>query len=122
MPSPLFSRRYAPFLITGFSSGLPLLILVHQLPAWLTDAGVSLKMLAGFALLRIPYSFKYLWAPLLDNSDPLGLGRRRSWMVLSQCILILSLPWMAHISPDWSLIIPTPWGDFPIAGLMMGGI
>ena len=123
MQPSLLSRRLLPFLLTGFSSGLPLLVLVHQLPAWLTDQGVSLKLLAGFALLRLPYSFKYLWAPLLDHTDPLGLGRRRSWMVLSQLVLVISLPGMAYVSPSSLLNINLPGGStLPIAGLMLIGM
>jgi MFS transporter, PAT family, beta-lactamase induction signal transducer AmpG len=106
-----------PFFITGFSSGLPLLMLVHQLPAWLTDIHVSLKLLAGFAILRLPYSFKYLWAPWLDHTDPLSLGRRRSWMVLSQLILIISIPWMAYLSPQSTFSL----GSFSLSLLMLYG-
>jgi MFS transporter, PAT family, beta-lactamase induction signal transducer AmpG len=106
----VFSRRFFPFLVTGFSSGIPLLMLLHQLPAWLTDQGVSLKLLAGFAVLRLPYSFKYLWAPLLDNTNPLKLGRRKSWMILSQLMLILSIPFMAWLSSTATYHYTLLWG------------
>lgn len=117
-------KRLFPFIITGFSSGIPLLMLLHQLPAWLTDNKVSLKLLAGFALLKLPYSFKYLWAPLLDHTNPLGLGRRKSWMILSQLMLIMTIPMISYVSISGAYHFAWPWSgeEYQVAWLILAGL
>ena len=75
----------------GIVSGLPLALTASTLTAWLADSGVTKEAIGLFALLGIPYTFKFLWAPLMDGlSPPLGrkLGRRRAWMVW--CFLALA--------------------------------
>ena len=76
----------------GFSSGLPLLLVFTTLTVWLTEAGVDRTTIGIFAAVSTPYSFKFVWAPLIDllRVPFLGraLGRRRSWMLLTQLGLI----------------------------------
>ena len=65
-------------IFTGFSSGLPLYILISLLPAWLRSEGVDLKAIGLFALIQLPFTLKFLWAPFFDRYAP-PLGRRRGW-------------------------------------------
>ncbi len=95
----VFSRRMLICVFTGFTSGLPLYVLIQLVPAWLHDSGVSLSDIGLFALVGIPYNWKFLWAPLMDRYVPLALGRRRSWMLLFQCALLVAIGMMGTIDP-----------------------
>ena len=75
----------------GFAGGLPFLLTLTVLQAWLTAENVDLATIGLLALIGLPYNFKFLWAPLLDRFNPLGLGRRRSWLVITQIALALSI-------------------------------
>jgi PAT family beta-lactamase induction signal transducer AmpG len=77
-------------IFTGFTSGMPLYVLFQLVPAWLREGGVSLTEIGLFALVGIPYTWKFLWAPLMDRYVPPLLGRRRGGMLLSQVALRLS--------------------------------
>lgn len=88
-------RRILVVLLLGFSSGLPLLLTASTLSLWLTEEGVSLATIGLFAMVGIPYSFKFLWAPLVDRA-PLPLltrlfGRRRGWALATQGALVAAL-------------------------------
>tara|TARA_R110002049_G_scaffold95365_12_gene234156 strand:- start:2376 stop:3683 length:1308 start_codon:yes stop_codon:yes gene_type:complete len=96
----LLNRRMLVCIFTGFSSGLPLFLLFSLLPAWLKTEGLSLKVIGAFALIQFPYTWKFLWAPLLDRYGILPwLGRRRSWMLVSQVGLVGAIAWLGHLSP-----------------------
>ncbi|MFN9388910.1 MAG: AmpG family muropeptide MFS transporter, partial [Betaproteobacteria bacterium] len=73
---------------TGFSSGLPLYVLLNLVPAWLRTEGISLKTIGAMALIQFPYTWKFLWSPLLDRYVIPLLGRRRGWMLLTQTCLL----------------------------------
>lgn len=75
----------------GFASGLPLLLTGSVLQAWMKDEGVDLGTIGLFALVGLPYTLKFLWAPLMDRFTPNGLGRRRGWLLIFQLFLIGSL-------------------------------
>ncbi len=77
--------------IMGFASGLPLLLTGSVLQAWMKDEGVDLGTIGLFALVGLPYTLKFLWAPLMDRFTPNGLGRRRGWLLIYQLALIASL-------------------------------
>lgn len=94
----VFNRRMAICIFTGFASGLPLYVLLQLVPAWLRDGGVSLTEIGLFALVGIPYTWKFMWAPLLDRWQ-LPLGRRRGWMLLFQVALMLSIGLLGHFQP-----------------------
>ena len=85
-------------IFTGFSSGLPLYILVSLLPAWLRSEGVNLKAIGLFALINLPFTWKFLWAPFFDRYTP-PLGRRRGWLIISQVLLLLSIPVFGAFNP-----------------------
>lgn len=94
----LFNKRMLICIFTGFSSGLPLFILISLLPAWLRSEGVDLKSIGLFALISLPFTWKFLWAPLFDRYIP-PLGRRRGWMLISQVLLLVSIPLFGAFNP-----------------------
>ena len=73
--------------LMGFAGGVPLLLTLTVLQAWLTTEDISLTTIGFLGLVGLPYNLKFLWAPLMDRFNPLGLGRRRGWLVISQCCL-----------------------------------
>ena len=99
--TPLLTRRMMICVFTGFSSGLPLYLLLNLLPAWLRSGGVDLKTIGLFALIQFPYTWKFLWAPLLDRYvPPIGIaGRRRAWMLLTQVGLLAAIAGIGFYSP-----------------------
>ncbi len=84
---------------TGFASGMPLYVLLQLVPAWLRDHQVSLTEIGLFALVGIPYTWKFLWAPLMDRFVPPFLGRRRGWMLATQIGLLLSIGALGWLQP-----------------------
>jgi PAT family beta-lactamase induction signal transducer AmpG len=87
---------------TGFASGMPLYVLFQLVPAWLRDSGVSLAEIGLFALVGIPYTWKFLWAPLMDRWVPPFLGRRRGWMLMCQLGLLVSIGTLGLFQPAQS--------------------
>ncbi|MDI6749506.1 MAG: AmpG family muropeptide MFS transporter [Rhodocyclaceae bacterium] len=100
--STLLSRRMLICVFTGFASGMPLYLLLNLLPAWLRSEGISLKTIGLFALIQFPYTWKFLWAPLLDRFV-LPLGRRRGWIFLTQTLLLLIIALLGRLSPTEEL-------------------
>jgi PAT family beta-lactamase induction signal transducer AmpG len=88
-------RPVAVMLGLGFAAGLPNFLLSDTMSAWLRTAGLSLAVISLFSLATLPYSFKFLWAPLVDRTSiPIltrRLGHRRSWMVATQLMIIIGL-------------------------------
>ena len=99
----LLNRRMLICVCTGFSSGLPLYLLLNLLPAWLRTEGISLKAIGLFALIQFPYTWKFLWSPLLDRYALPWLGRRRGWMALTQVGLLLTIAALGLFSPQVDL-------------------
>ena len=95
----LANRRVAIMLPLGFASGLPLALTAGTLQAWLTVAGLDLKTIGIFTLVGLPYTLKFLWAPLMDRLVLPWLGRRRGWMLVMQLCVALGLAAMAVIGP-----------------------
>lgn len=95
----LGNRRIAVMLPLGFASGLPLALTAGTLQAWLTVAEVDLKTIGIFTLVGLPYTLKFLWAPLMDRFVPPWLGRRRGWMLATQLALCLGIAAMASLDP-----------------------
>ena len=84
---------------TGFTSGLPLFLIFNLLPAWLKTEGLDLKVIGAFALIQIPYTWKFLWSPLLDRYALPILGRRRGWMLLTATGVLLAIGLLGQRSP-----------------------
>ncbi|MBL0038045.1 MAG: AmpG family muropeptide MFS transporter [Nitrosomonadales bacterium] len=99
----LFTRRMLICIFTGFSSGLPLYLLFNLVPAWLRSEQVDLKTIGLFALIQFPYTWKFLWSPLLDRYVLPILGRRRGWMLLTQIGLLAVIASMGAFSPQSDL-------------------
>lgn len=87
----IFSARMLVALLMGFASGLPLLLTGSILQAWLKRSGIDLASIGVFALVGLPYTLKFLWAPLFDRYAPPLLGRRRGWMLATQGALAAAL-------------------------------
>ena len=99
----LFNRRMLVCVFTGFASGLPLYILIQQVPAWLRVEGIDLKTIGLFTLIGLPYTWKFVWAPLMDRYSIPFLGRRRGWMLITQLALTLLIASLALVKPAESL-------------------
>ncbi|MFT4824933.1 MAG: PAT family beta-lactamase induction signal transducer AmpG [Halioglobus sp.] len=88
---------------TGFASGMPLYVLFQLVPAWLSKGGVSIADIGLFALVGIPYTWKFLWAPLMDRYFPPFLGRRRGWMFVCQAALLMTIGSLGMYEPAQSI-------------------
>jgi PAT family beta-lactamase induction signal transducer AmpG len=102
------SRRIAVVTFLGFSSGLPLALTGGTLQAWMAVAGVDLRTIGIFSLVGLPYTIKFLWSPFMDRFVPPWLGRRRGWILITQCILLVGISAMAFSSPQqfpWILAV-----------------
>jgi len=93
------TRRMLVALIMGFASGLPLLLTITVLQAWMQEAGVDLTVIGIMALVGLPYTVKFLWAPLLDRFTLPWLGRRRGWLLVTQLALIAAIAGLGLTDP-----------------------
>ena len=110
--------RVVTMLFLGFSAGLPLLLIFSTLSLWLREADVSRSTATYFSWAALGYSFKFVWAPIIDKM-PLPwltqlLGRRRSWLLVAQIAIISAILWMAFTNPVDNL---TPMA---LAAVMLG--
>ena len=92
-------HRLLAVTLLGFASGLPLALTGQAMQAWLTADGIDLATIGFLSLVGLPYTFKFLWAPLMDRFDLPGLGRRRGWLVLTQLALAGALLALSMTSP-----------------------
>ncbi len=95
----VFSKNVLKCMILGFSSGLPLFVLINLLPIWLRNNGIDLTTIGLFSLLMFPYNWKFLWAPLCDAVFLRKVGRRRTWMLATQVLLLAVIIVMAKTEP-----------------------
>ncbi|MBT7947695.1 MAG: AmpG family muropeptide MFS transporter [Porticoccaceae bacterium] len=112
----MLNRRMLICIFTGFASGMPLYVLISLVPAWLRTEGVGLKEIGLFALIGLPYIWKFVWSPLLDRYS-LSLftykpGLRRSWMLSTQVLLLVTIGTLGFLDPLTQL--------WPIAWLCLG--
>ena len=112
----MLNRRMLICIFTGFASGMPLYVLISLVPAWLRTEGVGLKEIGAFALIGLPYIWKFVWSPLLDRYS-LSLftykpGLRRSWMLSTQVLLLVTIGTLGFLDPLTQL--------WPIAWLCLG--
>ena len=101
----IFSTKMLICIFTGLASGLPFYLLIQLLPAWLTSEGLDIKAIGAFSLTQLPYIFKFVWAPFMDNISLFGMGRRRGWMFLSQIILLFFIAILGCFSPTLNIWI-----------------
>jgi PAT family beta-lactamase induction signal transducer AmpG len=99
----LFNRRMLICVFLGFTSGMPLFVLFQLVPAWLRSGGVDLATIGLFALVSLPYTWKFLWSPLMDRFRPPFLGRRRGWALVTQIALFVVIGALGHVDPAASL-------------------
>ncbi|MCL2790771.1 MAG: AmpG family muropeptide MFS transporter [Desulfobulbus sp.] len=99
-----FSPRMLIAFLMGFACGMPLLLTSTLLQAWMTDQGVDLATIGLYSLVGLPYTVKFLWAPIFDRFTLPFLGRRRGWLLVVQLLLILALAGLGMTDPG-----QTPW-------------
>ncbi|EXS29096.1 major Facilitator Superfamily protein [Acinetobacter sp. 742879] len=96
-------RRALIMLFLGFSAGIPILLIFSSLSLWLGEAGIDKSAVTFFSWAALGYSFKFVWAPLIDELPvPVltkTLGRRRAWLLIAQCLIVLAICIMAFSDP-----------------------
>ncbi len=106
-------RRVLVIFLLGFSSGLPLLLVYSTLSAWLKESDVSLTMIGLFSWASTAYALKFLWSPLVDRMPVPGLsawlGQRRSWLVLSQAMIVVTMIGLGGTEPQTELWSTALW-------------
>jgi PAT family beta-lactamase induction signal transducer AmpG len=104
----IFSRRMLTAFIMGFSCGLPLLLTLDVLKVWMKEEGIDLTVIGLINLAQIPYTWKFLWAPLMDRYTLPFLGRRRGWILIAQLVLVGSITGLGFSNPAnhfWMMVI-----------------
>jgi PAT family beta-lactamase induction signal transducer AmpG len=104
----LVSGRLWLAALMGFAGGLPLMLTLTVLQAWLSAEGVSLGTIGLLGLIGFPYSIKFLWAPIVDRYKPLAIGRRRGWLLLVQVALVASIVLLGLQNPGgniWGVVV-----------------
>ncbi|MBT8059647.1 MAG: AmpG family muropeptide MFS transporter [Gammaproteobacteria bacterium] len=99
----LLNRKMVTCIFLGFSSGMPLWVLISLVPAWLRTEGIDLSTIGLFSLATLPYTWKFIWSPLMDRYKPPFLGRRRGWALMTQVALLISIAMLGQFSPSLSL-------------------
>lgn len=99
----ILNRRMLICVFTGFTSGLPLYVLIQLVPAWLRVEGVGLAEIGLFALVGFPYTWKFFWSPIMDRYALPLLGRRRGWMLVTQVALLISIAALGFVRPELSI-------------------
>ncbi|MED7819041.1 MULTISPECIES: AmpG family muropeptide MFS transporter [unclassified Francisella] len=99
LTAPFKQAKMFSMFILGYASGFPLMLTASSLFLWYKDNGIETKDIGFLTLIAIPYTFKYLWAPLLDKIKIPKLGRRKGWILLTQIVLILLIAAMSRFSP-----------------------
>lgn len=95
--------KMAVLVLLGFSSGLPFYLTSKTLQAWMTTAKVDLATIGFFSLVTLPYSLKFVWAPVMDRYIPPFLGRRRGWVLITQIALLIAIAAMSLHDPRQGL-------------------
>lgn len=99
----IFSRHMLICIFTGFSSGLPYYFLINLIPAWLHSEHIDLATIASFSIIGLPFTWKFLWSPLMDLVKLPWLGRRRGWMFITQIALLLTLLGYIGLNPNQNM-------------------
>src|SRR5580698_10335800 len=96
----IWNQRMLICITLGFSSGLPLYVLLQLVPAWLRRSHIDLTSIGIVGLAQLPYAWKFLWAPLCDPFGITFLGRRRTWILGAQILLLLCMVAIGLLSPS----------------------
>jgi PAT family beta-lactamase induction signal transducer AmpG len=99
----LLNRRMLVCMFLGFTSGMPLYVLIQLVPAWLRSNNVDLATIGLFSLVSLPYTWKFLWSPLMDRFSLPFLGRRRGWALITQIALFFAIGSLGQFDPLQSL-------------------
>lgn len=99
----ILNRRMLICVFTGFTSGLPLYLLFQLVPGWLRMEGIGLAEIGFFALVQFPFTWKFIWSPIMDRFTLPFLGHRRGWMLIMQVALLFSMGSMGFFKPDVSI-------------------
>ncbi|WP_440616597.1 AmpG family muropeptide MFS transporter [Cysteiniphilum sp. 6C5] len=99
------NRKMLVMFILGYSSGLPLMLTASSLTYWYHEAGISIQDIGLLTLVALPYTIKYLWSPVIDQVNLKFLGRRKSWILLMQLLLIVCVFLLSQFSPTQSPLI-----------------
>jgi PAT family beta-lactamase induction signal transducer AmpG len=92
--------RFLAVLVLGFASGLPLALSAAALQTWLTVDGIDIATIGFFALVGLPYTFKFLWAPLMDRFEPPIARRRQGWIIITQLAIAATLYGLSLTTPS----------------------
>jgi len=93
------NKRLLIVFLLGFSSGLPLALLGGTLQAWFSSSGASVMTTGMLSLIGLPYIYRFIWSPILDRFSLFSLGKRRSWILVMQVLLLLGFNALAWFSP-----------------------
>jgi len=93
------ARVWISQLLLGISSGLPFLLVGGTFQAWMTDRKIDLSLIGGLSLVKLPYSLKFLWSPLLDRFKILKFPRRKGWILLTQSLLVAAILAISELDP-----------------------
>lgn len=105
----LLTKRMLVALLMGFAAGAPLFLIVSTLQAWMSDEKVDLSLISLFSLVGLPYTLKFLWAPLMDRVVPKFLGRRRGWLVVIQSLLLVAIVGLSQTRPSVDPVSVAVW-------------
>ncbi len=104
-----FTKKILIVLLLGIASGIPLYMILSTLLIWLTRENVEIATVGLFALTQIPWSIKFLWAPIIDTYKipflTKYLGQRKSWLLITQILLITSIILLGYSDPNKNLIL-----------------
>jgi PAT family beta-lactamase induction signal transducer AmpG len=98
-----FSKKMLIVFLLGFSSGVPLLLIGGTLKIWMAREQVDISTIGYFSWVGLSYSLKFVWAPILDRFTLFAAGRRRSWMLTTQILLLISIAFLGTLNPKDSL-------------------
>lgn len=99
----MLSWKMAAMFFFGFSSGFPFYIIKDVLKLWMTESNIDLGTIGLFSILGLPYTLKFVWAPLMDGYVPKFLGRRRGWILIAQTGLMITIAMIGQFDPSKSL-------------------
>ncbi|STY29770.1 AmpG protein [Legionella wadsworthii] len=94
------NKRLFIVFILGFSSGLPMALVSSTLQAWFASSGMSVFVTGALSLISLPYAYRIFWGPILDRYSLFGIGKRRSWIISMQFLLLLGFNLMAWFTPE----------------------